>query len=107
MKTTIITIILILVILFGAAYFLQQKLDYVTSEEFKEAHQLLNYKIDSIKLQLNNVEQTVERIELNTDTLIFKTNRLEKGQQIIFDEVQIITKRKSNFRELINFLINE
>jgi len=88
MKTTIITILCVLAILFGAGMFAKSKFDYVTSEEFKVAHAILNQKIDSIKTQLNTVEKTVKTIEFNTDTIKSDITKLQKGQEIIYNEVR-------------------
>jgi len=100
MKNIIITVVISFALFVGCAWFFYSKISYVTSEQFDEAHKVLNVKIDSIKQQLNNVENSVNYIENNTDTIKTDIQKLQQGQKIIYDEVQTITKRKVNFWDL-------
>jgi len=75
MKKYIVIFIIALAISF---YFLngcgQDVSDLVTKQEFTQAHEILNKKIDSLSNQLDNVQLIVERSEKSIDTIKFKNN---------------------------------
>jgi len=99
MKNTVITIIVILALIIGAGYFIQNKLNYITSDEFQKAHEILNEKLDSLKIEVLQLKETTKRIDLNVDTVKNDIKDLKKGQKLIFDEVK--KNQNSNFWELL------
>lgn len=87
MKEILITISIVTGLLAASLFFFKDKLNYVTSEQFEEAHEVLNKKIDSMQLQLNNVEKTVNRMDFKLDSALVEITDLKDGQEVIYYEV--------------------
>jgi len=103
MKTTIITIVCVLAIIFGAGMFAKSEFKFATYEQLEEARQV----IDSIKSQLNIVEYKVDTIVFEVkktnekiEKVYNKVDSLQRGQELIYNEVKIITKSKTSFWDL-------
>lgn len=89
---------LVHVILFGVVAFLGYQYithrDYVTTETFRDAHQVLNRKVDSLRDQVDFLAKNQDTILMNQEALqdgqeklISNQDSLKKGQSVIFQEV--------------------
>lgn len=71
--------------------------------EFREAHDLLNKRIDSLSKTLKNVEANVDTLKTELREMEVNVDTLKKGQAIIYGAVQDVnnkTNRKVSFFDL-------
>ena len=81
----------IIAILAVAAMFLYNKFtkqDAVTKIEFREAHAILNQKIDSLKQTVNRIDGKIDTIKIDVKTINTNIDTLKSGQIIIFQSMQ-------------------
>jgi len=94
-KYTILTALLISGLLFGigagAKYFEKyiKMLDLVTSSENTAQHEILNQKIDSLKIAIYDLNKNLDTVKIDIREVKISVDTLKKGQNEIFRAVQL------------------